>query len=178
MSKEALTKAYHEFAETQKITPSSDVAPRFVLFRMSALGGDVKSAVEVLLSTYETAQVAVRELREAMLLEAEAPGDSKAATRHLFERQEVQRRAISAFKSVFFFVRAYQDAVCGFLIALEREPVGRNVSMAKRLKKKDGSISTLVDEKLPSYRDWLAQWKKDRDATQATARADQSRSRR
>jgi len=69
----------------------------------------------------------------------------------------------------FFFVRAYQDAVCGFLIALEREPVGRNVSMAKRLKKKDGSISTLVDEKLPNYRDWLAQWKKDRDDIKAGA---------
>jgi hypothetical protein len=136
---------------------------------MSALGGDVKSAVEVLLSTYETAQVAVGELREAMLPEAEAPGDSEAAARHLFERQEVQRRAVSAFKSVFIFVRAYQDAVCGFLLALERKPVGKYVSMAKHLKKRDGSVSMLLDEKFPSYREWFGQWKEDRDAIKAGA---------
>jgi hypothetical protein len=156
MSKEALTAAYHTFARTQNIISTEEVAPRSVLWRMSALGADVRSSVEVLLSTYETAQSAVQRSRDMI-------GNPKADSRELFELvDDPQRRFITAFKTVFVFVRAYQDALCGFLFELQGQRAGNYTSMAKALKE-GGPLRDLLDEEFPGYRDWLYQWRNDRD---------------
>jgi hypothetical protein len=155
MSKEALAQAYSTFDRTQKVMAEEEVAPRYVLARMSALGRDVKSTVDVLLSTYESAQEAVRDSRQMI----NDPSESS------LRRMEVpQRQFITAFKSVFFFVRAYQDAVCGFLfVLLQGKKAGVAKSMADALKKESKPIRELLDQELPDYAEWFWQWKESRD---------------
>jgi hypothetical protein len=73
-----------------------------------------------------------------------------------------QRQFPTAFKSVFIFVRAYQDAVCGFLFELRGQRAGRYTSMANALKE-GKPTRTFLDEKLPDYREWFSLWKTRRD---------------
>lgn len=81
----------------------------------------------------------------------------------IFVRSEApQRRMITAFKSVYMFLRAYQDALCGFLVELDGGRAGKYTSMSSPTKP-GKPIRTLLDQELDGYVSWLQQWKEDRD---------------
>jgi hypothetical protein len=163
VSKAALQAAYEAFVGTQKAVPRQrDVAARYVGWQIDALASDVMSAVEVLLSTYESAQSAVGEARSMI--------ENPEAASEVFELLGApQRRFITAFKSVFFFVRAYQDAVCALLFVLSGKRAGRYTSMAKALEK-GKPVRQLLDDELAGYGDWFYRWRDDRDKIKRGAR--------
>jgi hypothetical protein len=153
---QALADACHAFASMRMVVPVDEKeVPRYLGWRMDALAVDVQSSVEVLLSTYGPAQAVVQRLRGV--------GTREITARELYEELQPQERFMTAFKSVFFFVRAYQDSVASVLFVLLHGPRGRvNKSMNDALKP-GNPIGALLDERLPDYRGWFEGWRKNRD---------------
>jgi hypothetical protein len=151
-----LADACSTFAAMRMVVPVDDtVVPRYLLQRMYALVVDVQSSVEILLSTYGAAQAVVGQLRGV--------GSRELTARDLFEELQPQEQFITAFKSVFFFVRAYQDAVAGVVFVLLNGAQGGVIKSMSEALKPGKAIGTLLDEKLPGYRNWFERWRQDRD---------------
>jgi hypothetical protein len=128
--------------------------PRYVQARLAALGSDVVSSVEALAADYGAAQLSLGGLRTAV---------AEGRAHEIFLRSETpRRRMITTFKSVYMFVRAYQDALCGFLIELDGKTAGKYTSMSNHTKP-GKAIRTLLDQELDGYVSWFQQWKEDRD---------------
>ena len=68
----------------------------------------------------------------------------------------------TAFKGVYMWLRAYQDAVCGVWRALHGERVGAYSSMRRELKP-GKPLQTFLDEQLPDYEPWFVRWRGRRD---------------
>jgi len=163
MTQPALARALSEFVITQTITQREldSPVPRYVLWRQAALGSDIRSAVEALLETYGDAQQAVQTIRK---------GATRISLDVCFERiDDPTRRFITAFKSAYIFIRAYQDAVCASLLELQGRPAGKYRSMKDCLK--EGSATDcILGEALPEYAEWFRRWRADRDEIKLGAR--------
>jgi hypothetical protein len=153
---QALAEACRAFTALRMVVPVDEEAvPRYLLQRMYALMLDVQCSVEVLLSTYVAAQEVVARRRGVV-------GRRELSALEFFQEFKPQEQFITAFKSVFFFVRAYQDAVAGvFFVLLHGAQGGVIKSMSDALKP-GKPIGKLLDEKLPGYRNWFEQWREDR----------------
>jgi len=105
--KDAVAAACRAFSSLRMVVPADEEeVPRYVLQRMYALLVDVQGSVEVLLSTYDAAQSVLRNL--------EGVGSREITARELYEELEPQERFITAFKSVFFFIRHTKTPWQGF----------------------------------------------------------------
>ncbi len=125
----------------------TSVVPRYVGDRADTTGDDALSAAEALVQEYlhaETAFAAFVASEDAMLIFPEA------------------RRLETAFKSVHMWLRAYQDALCGVLLALRGEKVGAYTSMSKALKPSK-PLTEFLAEQLPDYEEWFRRWRARRD---------------
>lgn len=164
VDKEALAAACRSFALTRTVTFADfDPVPRYVWARMGALASDVTSAVELLAENYDAAQEAVRDVRRLMRT-------PETAGREVFDRSDVPiRRVITAFKLVYIFVRAYQDAVCGALYELSGQKAGKYTSMGDALKKPHNPVRKLLVARLPGYVEWFGPWKQMRDTMKTGA---------
>jgi hypothetical protein len=122
--------------------------PRYVSERQHTTGDDVLSAAEGLAAAYAGAAQRldefVRNPDERMLVFPES------------------RRVETAFKNVHMWLRAYQDAVCGVLLATRGDPVGRNTSMSDRVKP-GKPIGAYLAEHLPEYTGWFKNWRDRRN---------------
>lgn len=72
------------------------------------------------------------------------------------------RRVETAFKSVHMWLRAYQDAVCGVLLATRGDAVRRHTSMSDRIKP-GKPIGQYLDQNLPEYAPWFTEWRDRRN---------------
>jgi hypothetical protein len=126
----------------------SDFVPRYVSGRAHTTGDDVLSATESLVGAYARAARVldewVRNPEEGMLVFPEA------------------RRLETAFKSVHMWLRAYQDAVCGVLLATRGDRVGGHTSMNERLKA-GKPVAAYLEEHLPDYAAWFRDWRDRRN---------------
>lgn len=121
---------------------------RYVSDRQHTTGDDVLSATETLVREFAVAARVfdewVRDGAPGMLTFPES------------------RRVETAFKSVHMWLRAYQDAVCGVLLATRGDPVGRHTSMGERIKP-GKPIGVYLAEHLPGYSAWFAEWRDRRN---------------
>jgi hypothetical protein len=129
-------------------TGRCDFIQRYVSERQHTTGDDVLSAAEGLAGEY--AQAArrldefVRNPEKGMLVFPES------------------RRVETAVKSVHMWLRAYQDAVCGVLLATRGDAVGHHTSMSDRLKP-GKPIGAYLAEHLPEYAAWFNDWRDRRN---------------
>jgi hypothetical protein len=126
----------------------ADFIRRYVSDRQHTAGEDVLSAAETLVGEFARAARTFddwyRDGAEGMLRFPEA------------------RRVETAFKSVHMWLRAYQDAVCGVLLATRGDSVGRHTSMSDRLKP-GKPIGEYLAEHLPEYAGWFTEWRDRRN---------------
>lgn len=121
---------------------------RYVSDRQHTTGDDVLSAAETLVGEFARATGALdawwRNGAQGMLVFPES------------------RRVETAFKSVHMWLRAYQDAVCGVLLATRGDTVGRHTSMSDRLKP-GKPIAEYLAANLPEYAGWFHEWRDRRN---------------
>jgi hypothetical protein len=94
--------------------------------------------------------------------------------RHYWEqhryRMEVSGAASSrlaaAYKAMFFFVRAYQDASYRVLLQLLGDR-NEGVSMSQAAKNPNNPVAEHLAKELPSYMPWFVAWRKLRDSVKA-----------
>jgi hypothetical protein len=73
------------------------------------------------------------------------------------------RRLRVAFKSVYFFVRAYQDALYrAALFVVDGEVAGGGARMARALRP-DSSVGAYLQSAAPGYLTWFAEWRDQRN---------------
>lgn len=162
MSKERLREAATAFASTRDVGWTDERVPRFVSWRVSATASDVVTGVELLLGTYEAAQGSVVRMRERIQRLRAGEVVEPAKSRHERDEDDATRRLISSFVFSYMALRAYQDAVCGVLLALEGMPVGKYTSM--NAKTKPGKqLERPLAEHLSGYREWFSAFKEARD---------------
>jgi hypothetical protein len=129
-------------------TARCDFVQRYVSERAHTTGDDVLSAAEALVSEFVRAarrlDEFVRNPEEGMIVFPES------------------RRVETAFKSVHMWLRAYQDAVCGVLLATRGDAVGRHTSMSDRIKP-GKPIGSYLAEHLPEYAEWFNEWRDRRN---------------
>jgi hypothetical protein len=161
----AAERAFEPFADAQRVSQAAEAfgeekhhlfysatraafIPRYVSDRQHTTGDDVRSAAESLVGELARAAGAleqwVRGGAQGMLVFPES------------------RRVETAFKSVHMWLRAYQDAVCGVLLATRGDRVGRHTSMSDRLKP-GKPIGQYIAEHLPDYADWFSEWRDRRN---------------
>jgi hypothetical protein len=126
----------------------ADFIRRYVSDRQHTTGDDVLSAAETLVGEFARA---VRVLDEWWRNGAEGMLDFPES-----------RQVETAFKSVHMWLRAYQDAVCGVLLAARGDSVGRHTSMSDRLKP-GKPIGEYLREHLPDYAEWFNEWRDRRN---------------
>jgi hypothetical protein len=70
-----------------------------------------------------------------------------------------------AYKTFFFLVRAYQDAMARVLLATTGQRGGGYTSMTRVLRDtpKQSEAAILIQDRLPDYRDWVRWWTSLRD---------------
>jgi hypothetical protein len=169
---DAAERAFELFADAQRLSQAAeafreekhhlyysaaraDFIRRYVSDRQHTTGNDVLSAAETLVREFAVAARAFDEwVREG------APG--------MLSFPE-SRRVQTAFKSVHIWLRAYQDAVCGVLLSMRGEAVGRHTSMGDRLKP-GKPIGTYLAEHLPEYAEWFSEWRDRRNDMKVGAR--------
>lgn len=131
--------------------------PRYVIERQHTTGDDVRSAAESLVGEFARAVGTLNEWwrngAEGMLVFPES------------------RRVETAFKSVHMWLRAYQDAVCGVLLATRGDRVGRHTSMSDRIKP-GKPIGQYLEQHLPDYSGWFNEWRDRRNEMKVGATFD------
>lgn len=155
-----------------------------------ALGLDVRDSCVLLIDLYGGALVEFLEEHRALTANAPPPPPSEASGwteqqwkawmadrpahepdwalfQRLREHQESGRswssRLSLGYKTSFFFIRAYQDALCRVLLVLAGQRAGGYSSMSTAMKKSASPVRLLFDQELPSYREWFKQWTALRD---------------
>lgn len=150
-------KAFHEEKHHLGYSAARDgLVPYFVRERVHTTGDDVLSAAEALVQEYVRADRVFAGFvasEETMLVFPES------------------RRLETAFKSVHMWLRAYQDAVCGALMALQGNRVGAYTSMSKALKP-GKPVSEFLAEHLPAYEQWFTEWRDRRNEMKLGTRFD------
>lgn len=170
----AAERAFEPFADAQRLSETVEAfqeekhhlyhsaaraafIPRYVSNRQHTTGDDVRSAAESLVGEFARAVDALNEWwrdgGEGMLVFPES------------------RRVETAFKSVHMWLRAYQDAVCGVVLATRGDRVGRHTSMGDRIKP-GKPIGHYLEERLPEYSDWFNRWRDRRNAMKLGATFD------
>jgi hypothetical protein len=170
----AADRAFEPFADVQRLSQTVEAfqegkhhlfysavraafIPRYVSDRQRTTGDDVRSAAESLVVEFARAVGALNEWwrngGEGMLVFPES------------------RRVETAFKSVHMWLRAYQDAVCGVLLATRGDRVGRHTSMGDRIKP-GKPIGRYLEEHLPDYSDWFNEWRDRRNEMKVGATFD------
>ena len=109
--------------------------PFYVRERVTATGDDIHSATETLIQEYVRAE-------QAFAVFVAAPDG-------MIEFPEA-RRLETAFKSVYLWLRAYQDAVLGSLLEARGERAGSYSSMNRALRP-GRPIQMLLAAELPGY---------------------------
>lgn len=131
--------------------------PRYVSDRQHTTGDDVRSAAESLVGEFARAVGVLNEWwrngAEGMLVFPES------------------RRVETAFKSVHMWLRAYQDKVCGVLLATRGDRVGAHTSMSDRIKP-GRPIGEYLAEHLPEYAAWFSEWRNRRNQMKVGATFD------
>lgn len=79
------------------------------------------------------------------------------------KRKSYQNELGAVYKAMFYFVRAYQDALYGTLKELSGEPVGKYKSVAECLHKKGEQYRDKIDKAIPGYFDWFMSWREKRN---------------
>jgi hypothetical protein len=67
----------------------------------------------------------------------------------------------AAYKTVFYFVRAYQDTLYRMVLNLQKQPWGKQ-SMSRALRP-DNPVGKLLGERLPEYLPWFEDWRDKRN---------------
>lgn len=162
---EAAERAFELFADANRVSHAAeafgeekhhlyysaaraDFIPRYVSDRQHTTGDDVRSAAEALVREYATAARVIHEWWEG-------------GAQHMLNFPE-SRRVETAFKSVHMWLRAYQDAVCGVLLATRGDAVGRHTSMSDRIKP-GKPIGQYLAQHLPDYAEWFVEWRDRRN---------------
>jgi len=85
-------------------------------------------------------------------------------------------RLIIAYKGLFFFIRAYQDALYRVLLEIETsEDAGRYRRMISAISENDQSykadnpVGALLASSFPEYLEWFLDWRKRRDSVKLGA---------
>lgn len=162
---EAAERAFELFAGAQRLSQAAeafreekhhlyylaaraDFIRRYVSDRQHTTGDDVLSAAETLVREFAvTAGVFDEWVRNG------APG--------MLDFPE-SRRVETAFKSVHIWLRAYQDAVCGVLLSMRGDAVGRHTSMSERIRP-GKPIGQYLRQHLPEYAGWFSEWRDRRN---------------
>lgn len=64
---------------------------------------------------------------------------------------------------MFYFISAYQDALCGVLLILKGEKAGRYTSMYKTLRKENNPVRIIIVKTITEYIDWFYRWRDKRN---------------
>ncbi|MFC2028082.1 hypothetical protein ACFLU3_05295 [Chloroflexota bacterium] len=67
------------------------------------------------------------------------------------------------YKAMFYFVRAYQDAIYGIILEFNGKKAGSYSSMHKKLTKQTSPVYITIMDKFPEYREWFYRWRDKRD---------------
>jgi hypothetical protein len=119
----------------------------YVRERVTATGDDVQSAIETLIQEYVRAEAAFAAF--------------VASPDGMVEFPEA-RRLETAFKSIYMWLRAFQDAALGSLLETRGERAGSYSSMNRALGP-GRPIQGLLAAELPGYAEWFLRFKHLRD---------------
>lgn len=84
------------------------------------------------------------------------------------ERDEREMRAVIAFKTMYFYIRAFQDAMYNILLELSGQASGNKGTMSNivnsngELKIKN-PVARVINDSIPEYIEWFVVMKKQRD---------------
>jgi len=79
------------------------------------------------------------------------------------ERYDASDRGLACYKAMFYFVRAYQDAVARAFRLVYGQDWGKFTSMHDILKNKDQPPGSELVSKLPQYADWFYEFRNKRN---------------
>jgi hypothetical protein len=170
----AARRAFEPYAEAQRLSQAAEAfheakhhlfykaaraafIPRYVSARQHTTGDDVRSATENLVGEFARAAGAL-----------DAWWGNGAQGMLVFPES---RRAGTAFKSVHMWLRAYQDAVCGVLLATRGDRVGGHTSMSDRIKP-GKPIGQYLAQHLPEHAAWFNEWRDRRNQMKVGASFD------
>ena len=73
----------------------------------------------------------------------------------------------SSFKAMYFFIRAYQDAVYRVLLEANKQQSGPGTSVNPAIGKENGLLATLLGRNYVAYRDWFVRFRDQRNIIKA-----------
>jgi hypothetical protein len=97
----------------------------------------------------------MNETREESLREAHAQRDG----------QDITSAFTVAFKALYLFMRAHQDALCGFAMLLLHPPGTTPTAhnMTRQLQQPHSPVGDFIRENVPDYEEWYFRWRKARN---------------
>ena len=78
-------------------------------------------------------------------------------------RRSYQNELGTVYKAIFYFIRAYQDALYGTIRELDGEPAGKYTTIQECLSKKGKQYRDKIDKAIPRYFDWFISWREKRN---------------
>ena len=78
-------------------------------------------------------------------------------------RKSYQNELGTVYKAMFYFVRAYQDALYGTLKELIGESAGKYTTIMESLSKKGKQYRDRIEKAIPGYFDWFIPWREKRN---------------